>query len=203
MKSGEIRKVANSYAALFRCEWNQRGSEFRRVDGDWVQIVSFNPSRFDEKYVPRSSLAFLKMPGPATAPFLLQELMHSKRTQRWVSLDEPAEGVFFDMSMQFRPRILEPLNAVEVRELLSDDVAYWPNAYALCVEALQVGDGEKAREFLETYSLATQDKPYPWVEERRKELETCIALLEESSEKLTNYLADVRINQAKLLRLEQ
>ncbi len=203
MKSGKIRKVANSYSHLFRCDWNKRGSEFRRVDEDWVQIMSFNPSRFDEKYVPRSSLAFLKMPGPATAPFLVQELMHPKGTQRWVSLDEPAEGVFSDMSVQFRPRIVEPLNAVEVRELLSGDLAYWPNAYALCVEASQAGDDEKAKEYLENYSIATQDQPYPSVEERRQELETCIALLEESSEKLANYLTDVRTNQAKLLRLEQ
>jgi len=48
MKSGELKKLAKAYATHFPTPWQHVGNEFMRRDGDWVQIISFNASRFDD-----------------------------------------------------------------------------------------------------------------------------------------------------------
>jgi hypothetical protein len=110
MKSGELNKIAKSFAPLLPPPWKQIGREFFRCEGSWVQIVGFNPSRFADTYVPRSSFEFLKMPGTPTGGFLGQELHHANSTQRWVKIAESSAEVFDEMTKQFRPALLGPLH---------------------------------------------------------------------------------------------
>jgi len=200
MKSGELGKVARGYASYLPTPWERVGSEFRRREGDWVQMVVFNASRFTENYVPTSCMEFLKMPGPPTGAFLLQELRNPNATQRWVRISEPVADVFQEMVKQFSPPLLKPLNVSEIKGLLSADLNYWPHAYALCVMACEEGGASDAQLYFEAFVSATSDKPYPSLEARKQELAECLSLTA-SPEGLSVRLQSVRVEKLRALKL--
>ena len=124
MKSGELKKVAQAYATYLPTPWKRVGNEFMRREGEWVQIVTFNASRFSEQYVPRTCVEFLKMPGVPTGSFLVQELQHPNATQRWVKTTEIAANIFAQMVEQFKPSLRNPLDVSEIESLLEATVNY-------------------------------------------------------------------------------
>ncbi len=200
MKAGELKKIAKAHKHFFPAPWVTVGNEFMRIEGDWVQIISFNASRFADIFVPRSSMDFLKMPGVPTAPILVQELRGPKGTQRWLKPIEPLESVFQEMSAQFRPSLQSPLNSLDVRNELGKGLEYWPNAYALTVIACEEGDAAKAQHYFGAFLCATADKPYPWAMNRKDELAECLGLLE-SSESLRAHLDAIRRQKLETLKL--
>jgi hypothetical protein len=151
-----------------------------RQAGDWVQIVSFNASRFDEAYIPRSSFEFLKMPGDPTGPFLVQELQVRPKVQRWITIKEHAEHVerlFFEMVAQFRPALDKPLREDDVIRELERQKDYWPHAYALAVIAAEKGEAKSSRRYFELFQELNEGKQYRWVQQRTQELEECLRLI--------------------------
>jgi hypothetical protein len=200
MKSGELKKVAQAYAACLSTPWLRVGSEFIRREGDWAQIVGFNASRFSEQYAPRSCMEFLKMPGVPTGGFLVQELQNPNATQRWVKSSENPTAVFDQMVKQFKPPLLKPLNLSEIKPLLAATINYWPHAYALCVMACEEGNAIEAERFFNTFLSAIADKAYPWAETRKHELAECLKQLE-SPETLRTHLERVRVGKLRALKL--
>lgn len=176
MKAGELRNLATSYGLLLSPEWKRNGSDLLRRNGDWLQIIAFNASRFADRYAPRNCFEFLKMPGPVLGGMLGQELCHSNGAQRWVTLREPPEVVFRDMERQFRPSITSPLSTGEIEVLLQQGSEYWPHAYALCVIAAERQERQSALHYFSVFQVSTQDKPYPWVVQRTAELDLCLRL---------------------------
>jgi hypothetical protein len=203
MKAGLLKKIASDYAGLFPVEWRRAGSEFLRRRDDWVQIVSFNPSRFDDTYVPKCGLEFLKMPGDVTAGFLPQELRHPKHdVQRWISMKEhefATTDVFQEMVRQFTPVLDHPLLRDDITKLLTANETYWPHPYALCVMAAERGELEEARRYYTSYLTITSDRPYDWAEMRRQELATCIKLMTSPNE-LKAHLLEVQETKAAFLK---
>ena len=202
MKSGELKKVAQAYAACLQAPWHRVGNAFLRCEGDWVQIIGFNASRFAEKYVPSSSLDFLKMPGEQPGGFLPRELQYPNGTQRWIKSSENPTDVFDQMVKQFKPSLLKPLNLVEIKHLLGDTINYWPHAYALCVMACEVGNAGDAERYFQAFILATSDKPYPWAETRKHELTECLKQAA-SPEVLSMRLEILRNEKLRVLKLQQ
>lgn len=181
MKTGEIIKVAQDYQSFFSSEWkNVRGSFYRR-HGSWLQIVAFNPSRFNDVYEPRSCAEFLKKPGPVAGSMLLSTLREKKHSvTRWISLKEHAASfpsIWEDMATQFRPVINQPLRIAEVKELLQGHQDYWPHVYALCVMAAEEGNATEARRHFDLFCQMLADKPFDWVGERRSELDRVMELI--------------------------
>jgi hypothetical protein len=201
MKSGALKKVAQAYAAYLPAPWQRVGNEFMRRDGDWVQIVAFNASRFSEQYVPRSCMEFLKMPGVPTGGFLVQELQNSNGTQWWVRTSDTPANVFDQMAEQFKPSLCTPLSVSEIKSLLGATMNYWPHAYALCVMACEEGNATDAERYFNAFISATSDKPYPWVETRKQELTECLKLAA-SPEALRMRLASVRAEKLRALKLK-
>jgi hypothetical protein len=202
MKSGELKKVAQGYEAYLPGPWQRVGNEFIRREGDWVQIIAFNASRFSEQYVPRSCMEFLKMPGVPTGGFLVQELQNSNRTQRWVKTMDAPGNVFEQMAEQFKPSLRFPVNVSEVKSLLDATMNYWPHAYALCVMACEEGHAGDAQRYFQAFVLATSDKPYPWAETRKHELTECLKQ-EASPEVLRMRLESLRNEKLRALKLKQ
>lgn len=200
MKSGELKKVAQAYATHLPAPWQRVGNEFCRREGDWVQIVAFNASRFSDQYVPRSCMEFLKMPGVPTGGFLVQELHNPNATQRWVTLSEDPAAVFQEMAKQFRPSPLRQLDLAEIKRLLTATTSYWPHAYALCVIACEEGNTVEAERWFNAFAFATADKPYPWAETRTQELKECLKLAA-SPEALKAQLDVVRTEKLRALKL--
>lgn len=200
MRSGELKKVAQAYTACLPAPWLRVGSEFIRREGDWVQIVAFNASRFSEQYVPRSCMEFLKMPGVPGGAFLVQELQNPKATQRWVNSSENPADVFHQMGKQFKPSLLKPLNLPEIKHLLAATINYWPHAYALCVMACEEGKAVDAERWFNAFAAATADKPYPWAETRKRELTECLKLAV-SPETLRTRLDAIRTEKLYALKL--
>lgn len=181
MKTGEIKKVAQDYQSFFPSEWkNVRGSFYRR-HGSWLQIVAFNPSRFNDVYEPRSCAEFLKKPGPVAGSMLLSTLREKKHNvTRWISLKEHAASfpsIWEDMAAQFRPAINRPLQLDEVKSLLQLQQEYWPHVYALCVMAAEEGNQSEAKERFDHFCRMMADKPFDWAMGRRSELEKVMELL--------------------------
>lgn len=174
MKSGELKKVAQAYKAYLSGPWHRVGNEFIRREGDWVQIIAFNASRFSEQYVPRSCMEFLKMPGVPTGGFLVRELQNSNGTQQWVKTTDVLGNVFEHMAKQFKPSLHNPINVSEIKSLLDATNNYWPHAYALCVMACEEGNAGDAQRYFQAFLVATSDKPYPWAETRKRELIECL-----------------------------
>ena len=202
MKSGELKKVAQSYASFLPAPWQRVGNEFMRSEGDWVQIVSFNASRFAEQYVPRSCMEFLKMPGVPTGSFCAQELHAPNGTQRWIkTLHASPADVFEQMARQFKPTLFKPLNLSEVRHLLAEGLSYWPHAYALCVMACEEGNMVDAKNYFSVFASLTADRPYSWVEVRKHELADCLKLVA-SPETLKTHLESFRIEKLRALKLK-
>ena len=202
MKSGELKKVAQAYTAYLPEPWKRVGNEFLRHEGDWVQIIAFNPSRFSEQYVPRSCMEFLKMPGVPTGGFLVQELQNSNRTQRWVKTTDVPGGVFEQMAEQFKPSPRDPVNVSEIKSLLGAALNYWPHPYALCVKACQEGNASDPQRYFQAVVLATSDKPYPWAETRKHELAECMKQMA-SPEVLRMRLESLRNEKLCALKLKQ
>src|SRR5438105_2481447 len=152
MKSGQLKVIVKAYADYFPASWKRIGTEFMRQEGDWVQILRFNPSRFADKYVPGISMEFLKMPGDPTGGFLVQQLQHPNGTQRWISAvglsrpesNDSAAKVFAEMAKQLKPSILTPMKLTEIKSLLAASVNNWLHAYGLCVIACEEGDAVAA-----------------------------------------------------------
>lgn len=194
MKAGLLKKIVGDYAGFFPSDWKRVKNELMRRAGDWVQIVGINPSRFDDTYVPRTCLEFLKKPGEATGTFLVQELKHpAKDVQRWISMREherSARAIFDEMCAQFRPDIRSPLDLATIKTLLSERLSYWPHAYALCVMVAEEGDRAEARRYYDIFLKATADKPKEWFDHRRAELERCLELMA-SREELRSHLASI------------
>lgn len=200
MKKGEIKTVVQSYTSHLPAPWQRVGNEFMRYEGDWVQIVTFNASRFTELYVPRNCMEYLKMPGVPTGGFLVQELHNRNGTQHWVRTTDASAKVFEEMTRQFKPALLNPLNIVEIKNMLTDSIDYWPHAYALCVMACEAGNFTEGERSFDAFLSATADKPYSWVETRRQELTECMKLAE-NLETLRTHLETVRINKLSALKL--
>lgn len=150
MKKGLLNQIAEDYWALLpnAQEWTRKGAECMRRSGEWVQILGFNASRFDDRYIPRCALQFLWIAGPASGSFVPQELKTDKGAQRWISKGEHAdrrEKIFAAMLDQFKPRIDGPLKSEEVVLLLQQDASsYWPHAYALAIVEARAGRREAA-----------------------------------------------------------
>ena len=202
MKAGELKKIAQAYAAYLPGPWLRVGNEFMRREGDWVQIVAFNASRFSEQYVPRSCMEFLKMPGMPTGGFLVQELQHPNGTQRWVKTTDAPANVFEQMAEQFKPSLRNSLNISEIKSLLDATMDYWPHAYALCVMACEAGNADDATRYFNAFVLATSDKPYPWAETRKHELTECLRQVD-SPEALKMRLESVSDDKLRALKLKQ
>ena len=202
MKRGELRKLAQAYETFILTPWQRVGSEFMRCEGDWVQIIAFNASRFSGKYLPRSCMEFLKMPGVPTGGFLVQELQNLNTTQRWVKMSENPADVFRQMVKQFNPRLLEPLDPSEVKILLTAAMNYWPHAYALCVMACQEANAVYAQRCFDAFVSATADKPYAWVLARKEELTGCLKLIR-SPEALKVRLNVVRAEKLEALKFNR
>lgn len=200
MKSGELKKVAQAYSTQLPAPWQRVGDEFIRQEGDWVQIVAFNASRFSEQYVPRSCMEFLKIPGVPTGGFLVQELKNPNATQRWVRVSEAPAEVFQQMAKQFIPSLLRQLNLAEIKRLLAASTSYWPHAYALCVMACEEANAVEAKRWFNAFTSATADKPYPWAETRKQELTECLKLAA-SPGVLRTRLDTVRAEKLRALKL--
>lgn len=198
MKPRELGTIARTFAPFLGDTWRLVGSEFVRIDGDWAQIVGFNASRFDDQYIPRCCLEFLKMPGVATCCFAVQELQNSNRTQQWVGMSDEPRAVFERMTRQFEPPLLAPLSIERIRDLLSQNVSYWPHAYALCIMACERGEMEDAKQYLDAFNAATVGKPYEWVEKRRQELMRCIGMVGVTG-LLESHLQTVRAEKMRAL----
>jgi hypothetical protein len=201
MKSGELKKVVQAYATRLPTPWRRVGNEFIRHEGDWVQIVAFNASRFSEQYVPRSCMEFLKMPGVPTGSLLVQELQNPNATQRWVKLSEDPADVFQQMAKQFSPSPLGHLDLAKIKLLLTATTTYWPHVYALCVMACEEGNPVEAGRWFNAFMSVTADKPYPWVETRKQELADCLKLIA-SPDALKMRLDTVRAEKLRALKLE-
>ena len=207
MKSGEIKKVVQAYVPFFHSPWKRVRNEFMRREGDWVQIISFNASRWADKYEPRSCFEFLKQPGDPVGGFLVQGLQHPNRVQRWVNaakIADPASNdyapkVFDEMTKQFKPSIPGPLVVAEIKQLLEASLGYWPHPYALCVMAAEAGNKADAERYFEVFQADVDDKPYPWAESAREELRACLEA--NGSEKLSLRLEGIATEKLKKLRL--
>lgn len=207
MKRGVLKKVVDTYAGLLEAPWKHIRNDILRCEGDWVRFLTFNPSRWDDVYEPRSCLEFLKIPGDPTGGFVLSPLQNSNGSQRWVhaaglsgpSSKDSASTVFAEMVRQFRPHILQPLDPKEIVSLLTADLGYWPNPYALCVMAAEAGNAADAERYFRAFLSATADKPYPWAEDHKLELARC--LNEIGSPGLRARLAEIRLEKLRLLRM--
>lgn len=171
MKAGLLKKVVDDYAPFFASPWVRRRTEFLRRCGPWLQIVSFNASRFDDRYVPRCGLDFLWMTGPVTGGLLLQELQEN-RTQLWVKAGgENAGQIYEEMRRQFRPQLDQPLDGKVTESELEKEQGIWSHDYALCLVAIERNDRPRAEDYRHLFEKAVADKPFAWVEERRAELQ--------------------------------
>jgi hypothetical protein len=201
VKSVELKKIAIAYSIYLPEPWQQVGNEFFRREGDWVQIVGFNASRFLDQYVPRSCMEFLKIPGVPAGAFLVQELQNPNATQRWVKITDAPANIFEQMALQFKPPLRNRLNRSEIKRLLDEMVNYWPHAYALCVMACEEGNSGEAQHYFNEFVLATSNKPYPWAEARKQELTECLEHLT-SPEALTIRLENLRDEKLRALKLK-
>lgn len=180
MKSGLLKRVATEYAGLLGKEWTAIKTDMARREGPWLQILSFNPSRFDDSYLPRVSLDFLWMPGSVTGGLLLQELKR-RGAQRWVAVkgSHSAAEVLAEMKEQFRPRLDRPLERSEVERAIAESVDVWGHAYSLCLVALDRGDRRIAERWLRDFERQVADKPFEWVRQRHEELLSSLRLTQE------------------------
>jgi hypothetical protein len=208
MKSGLLNKIVHAYAPFFPRPWQRVRDEFMRREGDWVQIVAFNPSRFDDVYEPRSCFEFLKKPGPATGGFLLYPIKHPNGTQRWVraanisdaASSDSAQRVFDEMARQFEPSILAPLEVQTIKRLLGRSLDYSPHAYALCVMAAEAGERVEAERCFRKYEAAILEiATYPDVMTERQELLECVK--QSGSSDLQSKLASIAAEKLHDLRL--
>jgi|KBSMisStaDraftv2_1062788.scaffolds.fasta_scaffold312318_2 hypothetical protein len=200
MKQGELKKVAHGYSAFFQSPWREASAEFLRHEADWVQIVSFNASRFSNQYVPRSSMEFLKMPGVPTGSILVQELRNPNESQRWVNLRDPPANIFPEMLKQFKPPISDPINRSEILDLLAMSLDYWPNSYVLSIVACEEGNISQAQRYFDAFISATANKPYSWVETRKQELLECFSLAK-SPEQFKTRLKGIMAEKLRALKL--
>lgn len=205
MKGGLLHQIAEDYRLLLpnAQEWTRKGGECIRRRGEWVQILGFNAARFDDRYVPRSTLQFLWISGPASGSFLAQELKTEKGVQRWISMKEHADGrnsILAAMIQQFKPRIDHPLEPGDVIPLLQEDEAsYWPHAYALAVIAARKGDRETATRHLQMVRARAEVTGNAHIRERGAELEVLLAL--DDSQQLQQRLSAAESAMLKSLRL--
>lgn len=200
MKSGEARRIVRQLAQSFPAPWRLVGSELMRPEGDWVQILALNASRFADQYVPRLCFEYLKIPGPATGTFLVQELRHPNGAQRWVKVSEPIDLVVEEIVRNLRPSITSPWSETELRSLLEAASSYWPHCYALCVIAAEGKDRVGAVRYLDQFDGLTREKDFPWVHARRAELVECLNLME-APEELRSHLDVIRQEKLRLLGL--
>jgi hypothetical protein len=182
MKRRLLHQIAEDYQVLLPSagEWMRKGAEYMRRRGEWVQILGFNASRFDDRYVPRCSLQFLWIAGPASGSFLSQELKTERSAQRWISMKEHADrrdAVLAAMIQQFKPRIDHPLDDRDVIPLLQQDAeSYWPHAYALAVVAARAGDREAAMRHLQMVRSRAEVTGNVHIRQRETELEALLTL---------------------------
>jgi hypothetical protein len=196
--------VADDYAQVLGPEWKRIGNEFLRRDHEWVQLLSFNPSRFDDRYVPRSALQFLWMEGTPTASIAVQELQHeTHRVQRWISPREHEASwrrIAAVMIEQFRPRIDRPMNREEIKPLLEAQPRYWPHAYALGVTAAVDGDCGGAAGYVRTLREVAVESSNVHITKRCEALEALVGLCGKP-EQLQEALRKTETEVLKSLRL--
>lgn len=204
MKKGLIKKIEHDYLTLVPPDWTKVKSSYYRRRGSWLQIIAFNPSRFDDVYEPRSCLEYLKRPGLVVGAFLPNGLRHKKHNvQRWITLKEhetALPSVYADMVEQFRPAINQLLDIEEIKLLLRSQPNYWPHIYALCVMAAEEGNESEARHHFDVFCQMMADKPFDWVGERRMELDRVMELLHTPAA-LKSHLEEiekVKLSTAKL-----
>lgn len=182
MKAGQLKKVADAYAPFFPAPWKRIGNAFRRRVGEsWVQAISFNPSRFDDNYIPRVCCEFLKAPGPALCGFLTQELQTANGVQRWISAREHERGIkpiAAEMLIQFRPQIDAEVSESDVRKELEAKKSYWPHVYALAVLAAERRDRDEALLDLKFLRKLNETKKSAYIEEAAKRVEHLIEVID-------------------------
>ncbi len=182
MNAKEMKRIAADYAPFFPSDWKLIKRDFLRKKADWLQIISFNDSRFAKQYEPIASLEYLKMPGPIGGGFLACGLKHYRHnTQRWITAKQHEASlptIYQDMVDQFQPSIVAPLDLNEIKVLLRQRTEYWPHVYALCVMAAEEGNPEDAHQWFAQFCKMMEDRPYDWAVERRKELDQVMAFMD-------------------------
>jgi hypothetical protein len=78
------------------------------------------------------------------------------------------------MLEQFRPRIDLPLDEKSIEGLLMQRLDYWPHSYALCLLSAERNRHRDAIQFFDIFNRSVADKDFPWVHERRHELEQAL-----------------------------
>jgi hypothetical protein len=205
MKSGEIKKVVQSFKGFFPSDWVCLKDSFGRRKGPWIQFIAFKPSRFSDEYEPGSCFDFLWEPGGMSGGFLGQGLLHKRHpVQRWVSLKEhykSPEAIYRDMVEQFTPRIDQPLDTAKVEQLLQADTVYWPHLYALFILTCELGRHDQAAHYYKKITQLLMESPYDWALERRRELARVHELARDPAA-LQAHLREIelkKLTEAKLL----
>jgi hypothetical protein len=179
MKKGLLRKCVLDYLQLLNDEWRKSGGgDLVRKSGAWVQVVSLNASRFDDRYVPRCSLMYLKELEPAGA-ILGQELKGPQGTQRWVSVRDHEQNyseIYLQMIFQFRPALDGPILEEAVCDLLLANSTYLPHAYVLALMALDSGNLHEFKGHRQTLSSFLDEADNPYVRVRLEDLDRLAAL---------------------------
>ncbi|MDB6064271.1 MAG: hypothetical protein JWR26_479 [Pedosphaera sp.] len=203
MKAGELKKIARAFGDFLPPPWKRIGNKYLRREGDWVQMVVFYPSRWNDDYIPRSCFEFLKDPDEPTGTYLGQELVGTRhKAPRWITVKETSRSmsaIFDEMARQFKPAILAALKVTEIRRLLEARMDYWPHAYALCVMAAEAGDKAKAEHYFAAYEAQGLDPTWDSVIETRKQLKRCIK--EAGTEALSRRLAKIQAEKLRALKL--
>lgn len=182
MKRGAIKQVYKTFAPLFLSDWKLTQGAFFRRFGDWLHIVSFNASRFDDEFEVVSCMDFLKRPGEVGGSLLprkLQEIQHP--VTRWISLQELGLGVgpiYQEMVRQLAPCLEAPVEQEGVKHLLHQCTNYDPHLYALCVMAAEEGNVVEAKHWHEQFLRLLADSPYDWAIEKRNNLQKVIDLMD-------------------------
>lgn len=178
MKTGLLKDIAKDFKALFNSEWRLKSTVFQRMQSDWIHEIGFNPSRFADEYNPVSNLFYRKTPTQNPIPLCVQILLSKKQpVQRWISFTEHKQNIqaIFDaMREQFQPDITVLLNEEAIQNLLLRRLDYWPHAYALCLWSVEKKECDEAISFFKRFNEAVENKDFPWVHERRKELEQAL-----------------------------
>jgi hypothetical protein len=177
MKAGLLKTIASDFRPFFPSEWVLQKNVFRRKQSDWVHEIGFNASRFADEYNPVSSVFYTNM--QLDPPSLCGQLLLATRhpVQRWISLAEHKQklaSIFEAMTQQFRPNIAAPLDEQVIQNLLVQHIDYWPHAYALCLLSVHKGRYDQAAKYFDSFNHSVAKMNYPWVAERRKELEQAL-----------------------------
>ena len=207
MKRGAIKQVYKTFDPLFPLGWRLTQGAFFRRFGDWLQIVSFNASRFDDEFEVVSCMDFLKRPGDVGGSLLPRKLQENQHpVTRWVSLRElglGAEPIFREMVRQLAPCLEAPIEREEIKHMLHQCTNYDPHLYALCVMAAEEGNVVEAQHWHEQFLRLLADSPYDWAIEKRNNLQKVMDLVDspEALKAHLNAIVTDKLAAAKLTDL--